>query len=71
MTVMREKMIKEMTVRRLSANTRRSYLNAVLGLARDYDIYDLDIIGNGEDPTLRTDTCYSKQISTKKSPASV
>ena len=37
MTAMREKMIKEMTVRRLSANTRRSYLNAVSGLARYYN----------------------------------
>lgn len=33
---MRQKMIKEMTVRRLSANTQRTYLNAVSGLARYY-----------------------------------
>jgi site-specific recombinase XerD len=37
MTAMRERMIKEMTVRRLSANTHRSYLNAVSGLARYYN----------------------------------
>jgi len=34
MTSLREKMIKEMTLRRLSANTQRSYLEAVTGLAR-------------------------------------
>ncbi|UCH46110.1 MAG: site-specific integrase [Nitrospiraceae bacterium] len=38
MTGMREKMIKEMTLRRLSANTQRSYLSAVSGLARYYDL---------------------------------
>jgi site-specific recombinase XerD len=37
MTAMREQMIKEMTLRRLSANTQRSYLNAILGLARYYN----------------------------------
>ena len=37
MSAMREKMIKEMTLRRLSANTQRSYLNAVSGLARYYN----------------------------------
>ncbi len=37
MTVMRSKMIKEMTLRRLSTNTQRSYLNAILGLARYYN----------------------------------
>jgi integrase/recombinase XerD len=37
MTSMRERMIKEMTVRRLSANTHRAYLNAVSGLARYYN----------------------------------
>jgi site-specific recombinase XerD len=36
MTAMREKMIKEMTLRRLSANTQRAYLRAVTGLARYY-----------------------------------
>ena len=38
MTAMRQKMIKEMTVRRLSPNTQRSYLNAVTGLARYYHL---------------------------------
>lgn len=37
MTAMRQKMIKEMTLRRLSANTQRSYLSAVSGLARYYN----------------------------------
>ncbi len=37
MTALREKMIKEMTLRRLSANTQRSYLSAVTGLARYYN----------------------------------
>ncbi len=34
---MREKMIKEMTLRRFSANTQRSYLSSVEGLARHYN----------------------------------
>jgi site-specific recombinase XerD len=37
MSAMRQKMIKEMTLRRLSANTQRSYLSAVSGLARYYN----------------------------------
>lgn len=37
MTAMREKMIKEMTLRRLSANTQRAYLDSVTGLARYYN----------------------------------
>jgi site-specific recombinase XerD len=38
MTAMREQMVKEMTVRRLSANTQRSYLSAVSGLAQYYNL---------------------------------
>ncbi len=37
MTAMRQKMIKEMTLRRLSANTQRAYLRAVTGLAGYYN----------------------------------
>lgn len=37
MTAMRKKMIKEMTLRRLSANTQRAYLDSVSGLARYYN----------------------------------
>jgi len=37
MTAMRQKMIKEMTLRGFSANTQRSYLSAVAGLARYYN----------------------------------
>jgi site-specific recombinase XerD len=37
MTALREKMIKEMTLRRLSANTQRAYLDSVSGLARYYN----------------------------------
>ena len=37
MTAMREKMIKEMTLRRLAANTQRAYLDSVTGLARYYN----------------------------------
>ena len=37
MTAMRQRMIKEMTLRRLSANTQRAYLRAVTGLARYYN----------------------------------
>ena len=36
MTALRQKMIKEMTLRRFSADTQRSYLSAVTGLARYY-----------------------------------
>lgn len=36
MTAMRKKMIKEMTLRRLSAHTQRAYLTAVSGLAQYY-----------------------------------
>ena len=37
MTAMRQRMIKEMTLRRLSANTQRAYLDSVSGLARYYN----------------------------------
>jgi len=36
MTPLRKRMIKDMTVRCLAANTRKSYLNSVSGLARHY-----------------------------------
>ena len=48
--------------------------NTAHNMFKNYDIYDLDIIGNGEEKgeiKFKTDICYSKQISTKKSPASV
>ena len=36
MTELREKMIRDMELRRLSASTKRNYLNAIFGLAKHY-----------------------------------
>ena len=36
MTLLRKRMVKDMTVRGLAVNTRKSYLNSVSGLARHY-----------------------------------
>ena len=36
MTPLRQRMVKDMSVRGLSENTKRSYLNSVTGLARHY-----------------------------------